>query len=103
MEGNDITTRDQRLIEHLQNSWQSFQELAPQQLADISRFMLGLEEPYRNAALNVIAKHMVSTMSLHILSLMNTFQNNAEQDDILPEDCKETFELILPKNFRIFG
>src|SRR5436853_7935296 len=97
MEDNDITTRDQRLIEHLQNSWQSFQELAPEQLADISRFILGLEEPYRSTALNVIAKHMVSTMSLHILSLMTTFQNNPEQEDILPEDCKETFEQVLPK------
>jgi hypothetical protein len=101
MGGNDITTRHQRLIEHLQNSWQPLQELAPQQLADIPKFLLGLEEPYRNAALNMIAKHMVSVISLHILSLMTTFQNNAEQDDILPEECKETFEQILPKTFRI--
>jgi len=103
MENNDFTTRDQHLIEHLQNSWQSFQELTPEQAADISKFLLGLEEPYRNAALHMIAKHMVSTMSLHILSLMTTFQNNAEQDDILPDECKEVFEQVLPKNFRILG
>jgi len=102
VESNDITTRNQRVIEHLQNSWQSFQEFAPQQVADISKFLLGLEEPYRNPALNIIAKHMVNTMSLHMLSLMTTFQNNAAQDDILPEDCKETFEQILPQTFRIF-
>src|SRR5436853_5997598 len=97
MEDNDITTRDQRLIEHLQNSWQSFQELTPEQLADISKFILSLEEPYKNGSLNMIAKHMISVISLHILSLMTTFQNNAEQDDTFPEDCKETFEQVLPK------
>src|SRR5947209_11131805 len=103
MENNDITTRTQHLIEHLQNAWQSFQELTSEQAADISKFILGLEELYRNAALNMIAKHMVSTMSLHILSLMTTFQNNAAQDDILPEECKEAFEQVLPKNFCILN
>jgi hypothetical protein len=103
MESPEITTRDSRLIEHLQTAWQAFQKLAPQQVADIAKFILGLEEPYQHTALNMIAKHMVSTMNLHIFLLMTVFQNNAEQDDILPEDCKETLDLVLSGNIHVFG
>ncbi|HWS83576.1 MAG TPA: hypothetical protein VN207_04895 [Ktedonobacteraceae bacterium] len=103
METNDITTRDQRVIEHFKNACENLQEISPELLADISTFIVGLEEPHKLTALNMIAEYLVSTMKVHILSLMTTFQNNAEQDDIRPENCKKTFEQVLPEIFRIFS
>jgi len=100
---SDITTRDQRVIEHFKNACENLEEISPELLADISKFIVGLSEPYKNTALNMIAEYMVGTMKVHILSLMTTFQNNAKQDGIRPENCKETFEQVLPETFRILS
>ncbi len=45
METNDITTRDQRVIEHFKNACENLQEISPDLLADISTFIVGLEGP----------------------------------------------------------
>ncbi|HWS83936.1 MAG TPA: hypothetical protein VN207_06725 [Ktedonobacteraceae bacterium] len=103
MQDTTITERDQRVIQHLQDSWKSLKEISPEALGDVSQFVTGLPNPYREAALNTIAQHVVSVMSLHMLSLMTTFQNTAEQDEISPEDCEEIFEQVLPDTFRILN
>ncbi len=100
METNNTTTRDQCIIEHFKNACENLEEISPELLADISKFIMGLSEPYKNTALNMIAEYLVSTMKVYILSLMTTFQNNAERDDIRPENCKKTFEQVLPEIFR---
>ncbi len=94
---SDITTRDQRVIEHFKNACKNLQKISPEQLADISKFILGLEESHKKIALNMVADYLVSTMKVHVLSLMTTLQNKAEQDDIWPEHCKETIEQVLPE------
>lgn len=96
---DNITIRDQHVIEHFKSACENIVEISPELLADLSTFIVGLEEPYKLTALNIIAEYLVSTMKVHILSLMTTFQNNAEQEDIRPEYCKKTFEHVLPKIF----
>ncbi|HZO71284.1 MAG TPA: hypothetical protein VFB60_03715 [Ktedonobacteraceae bacterium] len=103
MEGNGGTERNQKIIEHLQEAWQSLQVTSSAEVARISEFILGLQEPYKSAAMKVIAEHVVSTMNLHLLALMATFQSNAQQEDILLEDCQETFEQILPEAFHVIS
>jgi len=100
---NDITIRDQNVIEHFKNACENFQEISPELLADISKFIISLEDSHKNTALKMIADYIVSTMKMHILSLMTTLQNNAEQDDIWPEHCKETIEQVLPEAFRLLN
>jgi hypothetical protein len=100
---NDITTRDQRVIEHFKNACKNIQEITPDLLADISKFIIGLEEPHKNTALHMVAEYLVSTMKVHVLSLMTTLQNNAEQDDIWPEHYKETIEQVLPEASRLLN
>lgn len=94
---NDITTRDQRVVEHFKNACENLQEISPELLADISTFIIGLEESYKKTALNMVADYLVSTMKVHVLSLMTTLQSTAEQDNIWPEHCKETIEQVLPE------
>jgi len=103
MEGNDRTQRNQRIIEHFQEAWQSLHITSSAEIAHISEFVMGLQEPYKSAAMKVVAEHVVSTMNLHLLALMATFQNNAQQEDILLEDCQETFAQILPEAFRVIS
>lgn len=100
MEGNDRTQRNQRIVEHLQKAWQSLHITSSAEIVRISEFIMGLQEPYKSAAMRVVAEHVASTMNLHLLNLMATFQKNAQQEDILLEDCQETFKQILPEAFR---
>ncbi|HEU5231096.1 MAG TPA: hypothetical protein VFU49_24960 [Ktedonobacteraceae bacterium] len=103
MEGNDGGQRNQRVIEHFQEAWQSLHITSSEKIAHISEFITSLQEPYKSAAMKVVAEHVVGTMNLHLLALMATFQKNAQQEDILLEDCQETFEQILPEAFRVIN
>jgi len=101
MQNDQSLLRTQRIIEHLEGLWQCPQEPSPNELRQITEFIVSLQEPYRSTGLEIIARHTVSNMSLHILALMATFQQKAEQEAISPEDRKETFEHIQPEVFRI--
>jgi len=101
MQNDQELLRTQRIIEHLADQWRYPQEPSPEELRHITEFVIGLQEPYRTIGLEKIAEHTISNMSLHILALMATFQQKAEQEGILPEDRKETFDHIQPGAFGI--
>src|SRR5260370_16806611 len=101
MQNDQSLPRTQRIIEHLEGLWRCPQEPSPNELRQITEFIVSLQEPYRSTGLEIIARHTVSNMSLHILALMATFQQKAEQEAISTEDRKETFEHIQPEAFRI--
>lgn len=100
---NDITARDQRVIEHFKTACENLREISPELLADISKFIISLSESHKHKALAMIADYLVSTMKVHALSLMTTFQNNADQEDIRPEHCKETLEEVFSETFRLLN
>jgi hypothetical protein len=102
MNNKVVTDRYQRIIEHLQNSWQSLDAISPEVIARIATFITGLPEQYRKSAMKIVADGITNTMSLHLLSLMATFEQSAEQESISPEDCQETFKTALPETFRLF-
>src|SRR5947207_1054948 len=99
---NDSATRDQHVIEHLKCACKNLQKISPELLADISTFIVSLSDSQKHTAWEMIADYLVSTMKVHLLSLMTTFQKNAEQDDIRPEHCKETLEEIF-KTFHLLN
>jgi hypothetical protein len=104
METIYLATRTQRVIEQLEDAWQSLLAIAPpRRLTEISQLIDDLPEPQQAQARNWIAKYMISTMSLHFLSLMATLRDHAEEEDILPSDCPETFEETFPPTFEILG
>lgn len=103
MQGNDGTQRNQRLIEHFQEAWQALHITSSAEIARISEFVISLQGPYKSAAMKVVAEHVTSTMNLHLLTLMATFQSNAQQENIPFEDCQETFEQILLETFRVIN
>jgi len=80
------------LIEHLENQWRSVDE--PTSIITLKRiieFIMGLEEENRNAGLTAIAKHFISTLSLHYLDIMSIFQQKAEQEEIDLKEREGTF------------
>src|SRR5579859_1483045 len=101
MEGNVVTDRDLRIIEHLQDSWQLLRDITPEAIAEITRFITGLPDPYKKSAIQIIADRINNTMGLHLLALMATFEANAEQEGVRPKDCQETLQQALPETFRI--
>jgi hypothetical protein len=101
MQNSQELLRTQRIMEHLAELWRYPQEPSPDELRHITEFVIGLQEPYRTIGLEKIAEHTISNMSLHILALMATFQQKAEQEGIRTEDRKETFDHIQPVAFGI--
>jgi hypothetical protein len=54
-------------------------------------------------AIKIVADRINNTISLHFLALLATFDENADQEGILSEDCQETLVHALPEAFRILG
>jgi hypothetical protein len=103
MEGKVVTDRDLRVIEYLQDSWQSLRDTTPDVTASIAKFITDLPEQYKKLAINLVANHINNTMGLHFLTLLATFEEKADQDGISPEDCQETLADALPETLRILG
>src|SRR5437867_351208 len=101
MQTDQSLLRTQRIIEHLEDLWRYPQEPTPDEIKHITEFVVGLQEPYRTIGLEKISEHTISNMSLHILALMATFQQKAEQEGISTEDRKETLDHVQPETFRI--
>lgn len=101
MKDDQSVLRTKRIIEHLEDLWQSLQEPSPEVMKRIIEFILDLQEPYRTLGIKKIADRTDSTMILHILDIMATFQQKAEQEGIFSEDRDETLEHILPQTFQI--
>ena len=68
-----------RVIGHLQNSWQLLGDITPEAIVDIAKFITGLSQPYKRLAIK-ICNRINNTMSLHFLTLLATFEANADQE-----------------------
>ncbi len=81
---------------------QNLATLSPEMLSNILSFIVTIEnDTHKRQALNLVAQYIISTMSIHILSLMSSFQRNAALDDIIDEHIKETLDEVLPKAMRL--
>jgi hypothetical protein len=101
MQDKQSTQRTQHILEQLEDLSTYPQEPAPDVLRQITEFIVGLQEPYRAMGLKKIAEHIVSNMSLHVLALMVTFQQKAEEEGISLENRDEAIEHIKPVAFEI--
>ncbi len=84
--------RNQRVLEYLEDLWKRPHMPSQEDLKRISEFVVSLPEEYRSVGLTTIANHFVNNMSLHMLELMATFQQKAEQEGISSRECKKTFD-----------
>ncbi len=99
----EISQRTRYLIDSLKDVWEQFQELSHEKLGRILEMTVHFPEPYRIAAMNVIAEKLVSSIGVHYLDVLATFRENAEQEGIaagerdatLDDSMTELFPLIL--------
>ena len=87
------------LIEYLEDQWQSIHEASSIRFRPLIELIVGLDEENRNAGLTAIAKHFISTLSLHYLDIMSIFQQKAEQEEIDLEEREGTFHDTLESSF----
>ncbi len=93
--------RAQRIIEYLEDLWARPHTPSPNELKRITEFVVSLPEEYRSVGLTTIADHFVNGMGLHILDIMATFQQRAEQEGISSKEIKETFDDIRSQVFQL--
>src|SRR4051794_24108119 len=86
-----LSSRSQRLVEHLEDLWQNTQEPTAESLKKI---IAALPEPYRSMGIEAIAERLVNNIKLHFLDSVVTFVQKAEQEDIDAEECTETLQDI---------
>lgn len=91
----------QSILEHLENLWRCLNEPSPTILRRIVEFITTLDEPHRSASFKIIAEHFISNMGLHILDLMTTFQQKAEEENISSANQQETLNHVLQEAPRI--
>lgn len=93
------SVRIQNILEYLVDLWKSSYTPSNEDLKRIAEFVVLLPEEYKSTGLTTIAEHFVNSISLHILDLMATYQQKAEQEGICAEDVQRTFEDIFPLVF----
>jgi len=93
--------RMQRIIEYLVDLWKSPHTPSNEDLKRIAEFIVRLPEAYRSTGLTVLAELFVNGISLHMLDLMATYQQKAEQEGVCAEDIQKTFEDIFPQTFQV--
>lgn len=99
----EISQRTRYLIDSLKDVWEQFQELSHEKLGRILEMTVHFPEPYRIAAMNVIAEKLVSSIGVHYLDVLAMFRENAEKEGIdagerdatLDDSMTELFPLIL--------
>lgn len=98
MEHNEqFALRTRKIIEHLEEVWRHSYQPSSETLKRITEFVLSLPEQYQAIGLQIIAKHTVDNMSLHMLDLLGTYQQNAEQEGISAEDREKALGHIIPE------
>lgn len=103
MQEDQSLLRTQHIIEHLESLWRFPQEPSPEILKQITEFAVSLEEPYKTICLQQIAEHAVNNMNLHILALMATFKQNAEQDGISSRERDEVLSRVIAQTLPILN
>lgn len=96
-----LSQRSRRIVEHLKSAWQRQESLSPDALARMIELVVSLPDEYRNIGLQTIAGEVVSSMHLHMLGLVETFQQKAEQEGIRAKHRDETLNETLPEIFDI--
>ena len=90
--GQEISQRTQLLVDSLKDLWSRPHMPSYEELNRLLDFVVHLPDPYRAAALTTIAENLVSSIGLHYLDILATFQEKAEQESI---DAKEQEETLL--------
>ncbi|HLQ10735.1 MAG TPA: hypothetical protein VK134_03975, partial [Ktedonobacteraceae bacterium] len=93
------SVRIQNIIEYLADLWKSPHTPSNEDLKRIAEFVVRLPEAYISTGLTTLAENFVNGISLHILEMMATYQQKAEQDGICAEDIQRTFEDVFPGAF----
>lgn len=93
------SVRIQNILEYLADLWKSSYTPSNEDLRRIAEFVVHLPDTYKSTALTTLAERFVNGISLHILDLMVTYQQKAEQEGISAEDVQRTFEDIFPGVF----
>jgi hypothetical protein len=94
------SSRIQHILEHLEKLLRRPHEPSHDEFRHITEFIISLPEEYRAVGLTTIAEHFVNGMELHMLAIMATFQQRAEQEGISQEERQSTFNDILPQMFQ---
>lgn len=84
-----ITTRSERLLQHLEDLWQNYQNPS---FETLRRIISTLPEPYRTMGIEAIAERLVNDSKLHFLDIIATFYERAEQEGISTEERDETLQ-----------
>lgn len=103
MNNVQLTQRERNIIEQLESVWQLPREISTETLRHITEMVLHLPETARDAGLQKLAEYAMSILHLHILSLLDLFQRQAETEHISPQEQKETLEQVVPAIFRLFA
>ncbi len=92
--------RTQRIIDHLLSQVGRSHEPAHENFKRIIEATLTIPEAYRATGLTTIAEHFVNGMGMHILELVATFEEKAEQEGISQREYQATLQDVLPEAFQ---
>ncbi|MGB8346566.1 MAG: hypothetical protein WCD86_16895 [Ktedonobacteraceae bacterium] len=93
--------RTQRILEHLEDVWQHQKPLPADAMKHITEYVDSLPEEYQTLGLREIANDVVSSMHMHMLWLIDTFQRNAESEGINARSRAETLVKIQSETFAV--
>lgn len=97
---NSPTLRTRYLIESLENLLQRSHEPSAEVMRQITEFIVGLPELYKNMALRTVATHLITHLNLRYLEIMTTFNQRAAQEGFDAEEVAATFTDVLPDGFQ---
>lgn len=98
MQDEQLSLRTQRLIEQLENLWQSEHEPS---LETLRHILVNLPQQYQTIGMLAIAERLVSSLKLHFLEIIATFYQKAEQEEIDSEEREETLQDIKLETHRL--
>lgn len=98
----DKNLRDQRIKESMVELWQDHHQPYADILSSALELTLHLPQTEWAAGFTIIAQHLVNHMSLHMLNIMATFQQKAEEEGMSTEDRQEIAEQTFSRAFEAF-
>ena len=101
MQREQLSPRNQRILEEIEGMWQHQKDLSPDALKHITELVITLPEEYRNVGLRAIAGKVIGAMNLHLIELIETFRRKAEQEGIRSEERDETLKDTSPEIFSV--
>jgi hypothetical protein len=102
MDDVQLTQREHNIIEQLELVWQFPRDISTETLKHITEMVLRLPEISKVVGLQKLAEYAMSVMNLHILSLLDLFQRQADAEHISSREQKETLVQVIPAIFRLF-